>query len=465
MKKIFGKLSELYKKLLKESLRSARAFPSLAARPGAVAVWLIRSHVAQLILLLTLLLMPTIIPAASDKLMEAIYRPVTNKVLGVLPVRQKNPKLELRKEQARILLWYGSGFVVFMAFWLSIPGALKRSDAIASNIEGEADGLVKTKPLDSVILYRKALRFATSSSVRESIFLKTEKLDKLLVDVGTGDRTVVMNSPPPDREPSERYEVREEVGRGAMGVVLKARDTLLERTVAIKELPPHIAKDKELLGRFRREATLLAKLNHPGIVQIYDFAEFDSNAWIIMEFVEGEELEAVLARRGKLSESELLNLSSRIAEALLYAHAKGILHRDLKPSNILISESGIPKIADFGVARLTISAGETKPGTILGSPIYMSPEQAAGRSADGRSDIYSLGAIMYRAATGAPLFEGSAIEVIAKVLNKEPVPLRELSPDISEEMSALIMSMLSKDPAARPKDVERKLNSLTKTIN
>ncbi|PLX41440.1 MAG: hypothetical protein C0608_05760 [Deltaproteobacteria bacterium] len=465
MKKLLSKILKALKRLLDESIRSLKAFPELAARPGAVMVWLIRSHLAQLTLIAALILMPSIIPAASDKVMEMLYRPVTEKVLGLLPVTHKNPKLDTRKEQARIALQFGSGLVVFMAFWLSIPGALKKSDELAVKIEKEADSLVKRKPLDSVILYRKALRFAASPSVRGSISSKTKELDRLLVDVGTADKTVVMSAPASERTPSERYEILGELGRGAMGVVMKARDTLLERPVAIKELPPRIAKDKELLGRFRREATLLAKLNHPGIVQIYDFAEFEGNAWIIMEFVEGEELEAVLARKGKLAEGELLELSASIAEALSYAHSEGILHRDMKPANILISKKGTPKIADFGVARLSIAGNETKPGTILGSPIYMSPEQAAGKAADARSDLYSLGAIMYRAATGAPLFEGNAIEVIAKVLNKEPLPLRELSPKITESTADLIMSMLAKEPEKRPTDVTQKLVSLKRATS
>ncbi len=454
--RVLARLWLLTKLFAGELLRSARLFPRMVAKPAVALFWLARSHVAQLILVLSLIFMPQIVPNLADQVLAYLYRPVSTKLLGVIPITTSNPKLRARQAQARLVLWYGSGAAVLLAFWFSIPAALARGERAASGREEEADGLLDSSPSKSVVLYRSALGFATGPAHIAALKEKLEALDRRVRDVteagaeaGAGD-TVVMKVSSSAPSISQRYETVEELGRGAMGVVLLAMDTVLEREVAIKELPHYIANDPQLFERFRREAKMLARLNHPGIVQVYDFSEFDGSAWIVMEYVKGEELEQRVARAKVLAPLEVVRLAGKMAEALEYAHAQGVLHRDLKPANVMIDEQRQPKIMDFGVARLVLSGSQTQPGTILGSPAYMSPEQALGKEVDVRSDVYALGATLYKLLSGAPLFEGTAAEVIAQVIHQTPRPIDEIVPGLPAQLSALVTAAVCKEPGGRP---------------
>lgn len=240
------------------------------------------------------------------------------------------------------------------------------------------------------------------------------------------------------------------IGRGATGIVSVAHDAVLDRNVAVKELPSHFFRDQDLLTRFRQEAKLLARLAHPSIVQIFDFFEENGHAWIIMELVEGGELADLLKEKYVLSFKESISLAGNIAEALLYAHNKNVVHRDIKPSNILMTGDGQPKISDFGIAKFAEgSAHFTHAGTVMGSPAYMSPEQARGEKIDHRSDIYSFGILLYRMITGKVPFEGDIQSVIAQHLNNTPSPPRQIVKSIPVRIEKLILNMLKKSPDRR----------------
>jgi tRNA A-37 threonylcarbamoyl transferase component Bud32 len=252
-----------------------------------------------------------------------------------------------------------------------------------------------------------------------------------------------------------RYEIVAEVGRGAMGSVYKARDPKIDRFVAIKTVLLHqsvIHEQQEFRRRFFIEAQAAGRLLHPGIVAVFDVGEDPetSDPYIVMEYIEGQTLRELLASNNKkLPVNEALRITQELAEALDYAHAQGVVHRDIKPANILITKEGQAKISDFGIAQLDLTH-MTLPGRVLGTPAYMSPEQLEGEQVDGRSDLFSLGAILYTALTGYRPFQGnSATTVCFKVANREPLQATSLAPELPQELDAVIARALAKDPTER----------------
>jgi serine/threonine protein kinase len=253
-----------------------------------------------------------------------------------------------------------------------------------------------------------------------------------------------------------RYEVLAELGRGAMGVVYKARDPKINRVVAVKTInlsgqPPE--EEQEYRERFLREAEAAGRLSHPGIVTIFDVGEEPETRapYIVMEFVGGQSLEKLLVTSPdhKLRLETALQLTTELAEALDCAHSLGVVHRDLKPANILITEEGNAKIADFGIAKLNF-ANYTLAGRALGTPAYMSPEQLNGENVDGRSDIFSLGVILYTIVTGYRPFQGnSAMTVSFKVVNRQPIPATILDTELPPGLDYIISRAMAKDPASR----------------
>jgi eukaryotic-like serine/threonine-protein kinase len=251
-----------------------------------------------------------------------------------------------------------------------------------------------------------------------------------------------------------RYEVVSELGRGAMGVVYKARDPQIDRFVAIKtiSLPGQdLPEQEEFRMRFMNEAQAAGRLHHPGIVSIFDVGENpdNHNPYIVLEYVAGEALNKILAREKVLPPEKALKLAEQVAEALHYAHAQGVIHRDIKPGNILVTEDGQAKIADFGIAKLNL-AHFTLPGRVLGTPAYMAPEQLSGEGVDGRSDLFSLGVILYAMVTGHSPFQGnSETTVCFKIANREPIAPSALNLNLPLELDAVIARAMAKDPDNR----------------
>jgi serine/threonine-protein kinase len=254
------------------------------------------------------------------------------------------------------------------------------------------------------------------------------------------------------------YRILEKLGGGGMGVVYKARDTRLERFVALKFLPENLAKDKQAMERFRREAKTASALNHPNICTIHDIGEHERGAFIAMEFLDGTTL-ASLIHDQPMDVDCLLRISTELADALAAAHAKNIIHRDLKPANIFIIESGQAKILDFGLAKICAPPdGEndcatltlTQDGMLLGTLPYMSPEQLQGLRVDQRTDIFSLGAVLYEMATGQQPFPGtSSIEISASILRDAPRPIAELRAEMPGALQKILDRCLAKEPSAR----------------
>ncbi len=251
-----------------------------------------------------------------------------------------------------------------------------------------------------------------------------------------------------------RYEVIAELGRGAMGIVYKARDPQIDRLVAVKTVRlfgQEPEQEEEFRRRFVLEAQAAGRLQHPGIVAIYDVGEEGENRdpYIVLEYVAGESLSRLLSAQRKLALAQALQVAEEVADALDYAHGQGVVHRDIKPANILITEEGHAKITDFGIAKLNL-AHFTLPGRVLGTPAYMAPEQLSGEGADGRSDLFSLGVILYTMVTGHPPFHGdSATTVCFKVANREPMPASTFNLELPRALDPVISRAMAKDPANR----------------
>jgi len=248
-----------------------------------------------------------------------------------------------------------------------------------------------------------------------------------------------------------RYRIEAELGRGAMGVVYKAHDPILDRTVALKTivLDEEAEEREDYHSRFFQEAKAAARLNHPSLITIYDFGEEDDLAYMAMELLNGSELDQRMTKE-PIAIYDAISIAIQVAEGLAFAHDSGVIHRDIKPGNIMVLPRGRIKIMDFGIARLKISDVKTQLGTRLGTPKYMSPEQSSGGKLDHRTDIFSLGIVLYEMLTGVKLFRGDTLtQVLHNVVNFEPPPPSKIKPEVSHLLDLVVRRAMEKKPSAR----------------
>src|SRR5918996_304265 len=249
---------------------------------------------------------------------------------------------------------------------------------------------------------------------------------------------------------NDRYQIEAPLGRGGMATVFRGTDRVLNRTVAVKILADRFAGDDKFVTRFRREAQAAARLNHPNIVSIYDTGDDDGAHYIVMELVEGDTLGDVLRRDGALPAERAAAIAVSVAEALERAHQAGLVHRDVKPGNVMLTPDGSVKVMDFGIARAASEDTLTQTGTVLGTAAYLSPEQAQGLPVDARSDLYSLGCVLYEMTTGRPPFSGdSPVAIAYKHVKDDPVAPSRINPDVPSDLEAVILKSMAKNPANR----------------
>jgi beta-lactam-binding protein with PASTA domain/predicted Ser/Thr protein kinase len=266
----------------------------------------------------------------------------------------------------------------------------------------------------------------------------------------------------------DRYEVEGVLGQGGMAKVFKGHDKVLGRPVAVKVLSPQFAGDDQFVTRFRREAQAAAGLNHPNIVSVFDTGSQQDVHYIVMEYVRGRTLRDAIRSEGPILPERAAEIADAVARALGSAHEAGLVHRDIKPGNIMLTSDGEVKVMDFGIARTATGDTLTQTAAVLGTASYLSPEQAQGQSVDGRSDIYSLGCVLYEMVTGRPPFTGdSPVSIAYKHVKEDPVPPSGINPDVPQDLEAVIMKAMAKNQANRyqsademRQDLERLLQGL-----
>ncbi|MFM8662770.1 MAG: Stk1 family PASTA domain-containing Ser/Thr kinase, partial [Acidimicrobiaceae bacterium] len=267
---------------------------------------------------------------------------------------------------------------------------------------------------------------------------------------------------------NDRYEIGKRIGRGGMAEIFQARDILLDRPVAMKVLFPEFATDPAFVERFRREAQAAANLNHPNIVAVCDWGKVNNTYYIAMEYVNGRTLADILKQSGTLTPMQVCDVMSEVASALISAHQNGVIHRDIKPGNILVSTTGQVKVADFGIARALgagVEQGLTQTGAVMGTATYFSPEQAQGVSTDQRSDIYSLGVVMYEMLSGTAPFTGeNAVAIAYKQVHEYAMPLDQRLASVPPEVAAIVAKCMEKSPADRYSSAEEVRDELRRFV-
>ena len=249
---------------------------------------------------------------------------------------------------------------------------------------------------------------------------------------------------------NDRYEIIKTIGEGGMANVYLAEDTILERKVAIKVLRGDLSNDEKFIRRFKREALSVSNLSHPNIVEVYDVGEEDGNYYIVMEYIEGKTLKQLLQKRGALTLNEVIDIMTQLTDGLAHAHEAYIIHRDIKPQNIMIEDNGLVKITDFGIAMALNSTQLTQTNSVMGSVHYLPPEQANGKGSTVKSDIYSLGILMYELLTGSVPFKGdTAVEIALKHMKEKIPSIRKQNPTIPQSVENIVLKATAKNPKNR----------------
>ena len=460
--------------------------PGVIKKPSVVGRWFFGSYWFYIAVVVAVVLMNSLVYSAVNRTLNKIYPPqVHKKMFGLATHATQDPRVEWQRNLIMGVFWIGAGGLNIYVLLLCLPRVVRKASAKAREREAAADTMVTIKPSESIMLYSKALKLAVDAEHESALKNKIATLDNAIKN-GTmeispstpsaspekqGTGTVVLtanefNEKPGQEDiigPDGRYRIERKLGEGAMGMVFLAQDQTLIRKVALKKLTFGHDPNQQMVTRFQQEARALARLSHTNIVQIYDFIQVGKQNWIAMEYVEGEDLDKRISESGKYAFNAALEMCIQISEAMDHAHRRGVVHRDFKPSNVIISADNTPKITDFGIAKLTLSSIATMEGSLLGTPAFMSPEQARGEPADGRSDIYALGVTLYQLLTGDLPFEGDVKGILAQKIGGSQPSLVQLEKKTPPGLVDLVKKMMGSDPEERPStmgDVNQALKRL-----
>jgi len=402
-----------------------------------------------------------IMPLARDTILEVIYPPVTKSgFLGIGKRTYRNPELRRARNTFNTVYWLGSTSAVVWLLWIHISTTVAQAGAVRPKKgKGEPSG---DEQVDEPItgFAEDAVAIAPTMLLPDAQLAATLPETTLQNQANSGSGNDQQYEGPIGLSSNGRYRIERELGRGGMGIVYLARDTVLDRAVAFKELPPDLMGDPHMVERFRQEARVLARLSHPYIIQIFDLVEGSGRLWMAMEYVNGGSLDERLEQKKCLAVPEVIRFGIQMAEALAHAHRQGIIHRDFKPANVLINRENNAKVGDFGIAKLMQGPKLTQTGAVLGSPSYMSPEQATGEQADAQSDVYSFGVTLYEMLTGRPPFTGDTLSVLTQHLTKPALPPSELNAKIPPTFDRLVIATLEKKREDRTPDMDKVLHEL-----
>lgn len=444
---------------------SIRVLPPVLSKPRLAALWVLSARRAQLALVVIALVLAAAGPTAFGAISNTVFPDVTEerRVLGIFKRDRtyEDPRRDNLYESLIVASWtLGSGYFLLLLF-NHAPAAVRlgrrRGRALLARAEEASD------PLESARLYTAAHGLMTGALAhgeapdREGAMDWQEPAKTMLISMTKPETTRFLGT-------DNRYRLDKVIGSGGMGVVHEGFDTVLERPVAFKQLFAHLVNEPEQIQRFRQEATALAALNHNHIVGIYDLLEEAGSFWIVMELLTGGSLGDKVRDGETLPIAYCVDVICKIANGLGYAHDQGMVHRDVKPMNILFTASGTPKLADFGNAKIAVPSVHTQHGVTLGSPIYMSPEQAAGEVADRRSDIYSLGVTLYHLITGKVPFDGDLGAILAQHIGQAPEAPKKVNDEIPDELSDAVLVMLSKKSEDRYQDTGQVIAALRGSI-
>jgi serine/threonine protein kinase len=395
--------------------------------------------------------------------------------LGYLTERQLEEAFQIRKKVLKMGLSETVAEICLKKNYLT-AGQVEEVEGILADRAVDGDDLliareVVLRGLVPVTILRMVLKLQRIEGGRRPISCMLVALGLLSVQEKDGLKLASRKeskSVEGDRIPRfvGNYEILSEISRGGMGVIYRAKQRSLDRVVALKTLSTQWTSNEEFVERFRREAKAISSINQANIVQVYDVGKVKDFYYIALEYIDGESLESILQSRGTLAPTEALLICDSVARALQHANQVGLIHRDVKPSNILIARTGEVKLTDFGLVKIvTDEAGLTHDGAIMGSPHYISPEQARGKEIDFRTDMYSLGVTLFRAVTGVVPFDApGAIQVISKHLNLA-LPSRDTLPnEIPVPVYRLISWWMAKDPRTRPGSWAELIESVQKVL-
>lgn len=475
----FAQLQTACARRLRRQAGNVVLLSQMFRKPKLVQLWLTTARAAQVVLVGGVLAATFLGPPSADWLSQTLYpteyeeQRFIQRFTGNRTAIE-NPLREVRRDQFLGAAWALSFGLVFVL----LLGNVRR--AVTIGRQRAAALLARAAELAPVDSKQSAHLRVTAQGLLIHGEPVPEAVDSSHSPVSSTDPTMVArdNGTPVASQPSapsstdqadeapryvgadRRYRLDKQMGEGGMGVVHGATDMLLDRNVALKQLYARFVGDHEHSMRFRQEAMALASLTHPHIVTMHDLIDFDSHFWIVMELLPGGSLADRIQSSGSLPLPDCVDIACSIASGLDYAHRQGVVHRDVKPMNILFTDEGIPKLADFGTAKLRESWIHTSEGDMLGSPAFMSPEQVTGSPVDPRTDVYCLGVSLYQMLTGKVPFDGDISSILAQHVNKKPDPPSSDNPAIPSGLDAVVLKMLEKAPEDRYQTCQAVIDAL-----